>query len=192
MSVQIKGYCKECGGIFEFERCDRQRIYLRCRHCDFGMYYEFRDEEEALRFAEEENEELLSRLRRGVKDWELTQWDRLHDDVVEFINTHPYVETDIRFQMAKIACITRGFHMMDEDIYQRCHGRFNVAESIYRTLLENAKQQALDPSRSASMADYKQARAYYLYLQGEYVALKMAKKAATIIVKKLAKPMIPF
>lgn len=192
MSVQIKGYCKECGGKFEFERCDTKRVYLRCRNCDFGTYYTFRDEEEARRFAEEENEEILCRLRKGVADWELTQWDRLHDDVVDFINTHPYVETDIRFQMAKIACITRGFHMMDEEIYQRCTGRFAVAEEIYKILLKKAKEDAADPGRSATLEDYAQARSYYLYLQGEYMAAKLAKKAVKIVLKKLTKPLIPF
>ena len=192
MSIHIKGSCQQCGGKFEFQYCDKKNIFFRCAHCDFAVRYTFRDEEEAHRFAEEENRDILGRLRAGFADWERTQWDQLHNDVVTFINTHPYVESDIRFHMAKIACITRGFHIMDEEIYERCHGRFAVADRIYRTLLHDAEKKASNPELSATLEEFHNARHYYVALQGEYLAVKAAKKAATIIVKQLVKPYIPF
>ena len=190
MSLQISGLCKACGGKFEFQYCDMKHIYVRCSHCDFGACYTFRDEEEAYRFAEEENREILDLLRRSFVDWELAPWDQLHDDVVAFINTHPYVESDIRFHIAKIACITRGFHIMDEEIYERCHGRFAVADSIYRVLLKYAKEKAENPELSATLDEYRDARQYYIALQTEYVAVKTAKKAVKVILKNLTKPLI--
>ena len=191
MSLQINGSCKACGGKFEFQYCDMKHIYVRCRHCDFGACYTFLDEEEAHRFAEEENREILDRLRASCIDWELTLWDQLHDDVVSFINTHPYVESDIRFHLAKIACITRGFHIMDEEIYERCHGRFAVADSIYRVLVKAAKEKAEDLEMSATLDEYQEARHYYIALQAEYVAVKTAKKAVKVVLKHLTKPLIP-
>ena len=190
MSLQINGSCKACGGKFEFQYCDMKHIYVRCSHCDFGACYTFRDEEEAHCFAEEENRELLDRLRESFVEWELAQWDQLHDDVVAFINSHPYVESDIRFQLAKIACITRGFHIMDEEIYERCHGRFAVADSIYRVLLKAAKEKAEKTELSATLDEYRDARQYYIALQAEYMAVKTAKKAVKVILKNLTKPLI--
>lgn len=193
MSLQIKGSCKACGGKFEFQYCDMKYIYVRCKNCDFGACYPFRDEEEANRFAEEENQEILGRLRAGFVDWEVTQWDQLHDDIVDFINKHPYVESDIRFHMAKIACITRGFHIMDEEIYERCHNRFDIADKIYKVLLKSAEENALKPELSATLEEYHEARHYYVALQTEYVAVKTAKKAVKVVIKKLTKPLLtPF
>ena len=196
MSLQIKGSCKACGGKFEFQHCDMKYIFFRCKNCDFGVYYTFRDEEEALRFAEEETQTILSRLREGFVNWELTQWDRLHEEIVAFISTHPYVESDIRFHMAKIACITRGFHIMDEEIYETCHGRFAVADKIYKTLLKNAEEKARKPEISATLEEYHDARHYYITLQAEYLAAKAAKKAVMVVLKNLTKPLtspfIPF
>ena len=98
--------------------------------------------------------------------------------------------SDIRFQLAKIACITRGFHIMDEEIYERCHGRFAVADSIYRVLLKAAKEKAEKPELSATLDEYRDARQYYIALQTEYMAVKTAKKAVKVILKKLTKPLI--
>ena len=189
MSVTIKNKCSACGGGFEFQYCDMKNIYIRCRNCGFGTCYTFGSEEEAHRFANEENREILDRVRAGFVDWEMTQWDHLHDDIVDFINTHPYVESDIRFHMAKIACITRGFHIMDDDIYERCHSRFSAADSIYRIILKNAKEKAEDPDLSATLEEYQNARLYYIALQTEYIAVKTAKKAVKVVLKKLAKPL---
>lgn len=189
MSATIKNKCSACGGGFEFQYCDMKYIFFRCKHCDFGVYYEFRDEEEAHRFAEEENQTILGRLRAGFVDWEVTQWDQLHDDIVAFINSHPYVENDIRFHMAKIACITRGFHIMDEEVYERCHNRFTVADKIYKVLLKSAEKKANNPELSAILEEYHEARHYYVALQTEYVAVKTAKKAVKVVLKKLSKPL---
>ena len=192
MPMKVKGSCKLCGGAFKFQRCDMKRIYVRCMNCGAKGGYTFKSEEEARLYAEEANREILGRLREHYEHWELAQWDQLHADIVTFINTHPYVETDIRFQMAKIACVTKGFHIMDDEIYQRCKDRFAVADEIYKGLLKIAKEKASDPIFSETMESYEQARADYVHLRNEYIALKTTEKVIKVVLKKATKPFLPF
>ena len=190
--MKMNKYCEKCGGKPEFQRCDMNRVYYRCGSCGYRTCYTFRDEEEATRYLQDENRKILLRVREGLVDWEMTQWDQLHVDIVKFISTHPYATNDIRFQMAKIACITRGFHIMDEDIYQRCQNRFIVTEEIYKGLM-NLRKEQMDTSRLLNdLEDYEQARTNYIYLKTEYTANKIAKGLVKTVLKTVAKPYMAY
>ena len=191
MPMKLKP-CIFCGGKLQFQRCDKKRIYFRCANCGERASYTFKSEEEARLYTEAENRAILGRLRSHYEDWALAHWDLLHNEIVAFINTHPYVESDVRFQMAKIACITKGFHVMDDEIYQRCKDRFAIADETYKTLLKITEERANDPFLSATLESYQQARADYVHLRNEYLALKMTEKAVKIVLKKATKPFLPF
>ncbi|MBQ2987634.1 MAG: hypothetical protein IJD59_00855 [Clostridia bacterium] len=190
--MKINGSCKYCGGKFEFWRCDEQRIYIRCAHCHVMYTYTFPDHNTFRRFADAENRDILNRLRLGLIDWETMPWDSFHKDLIDFINGHSYAENDMRFQMAIIACITRGFQIMDEDIYQRCTQRFRIAEDIYKGLMNMQIKTAKDPLISKDLEVYEQLRSNYNHLRAAYLAVKTTKKAVSILLKQVFKPLMPF
>ena len=78
---------------------------------------------------------------------------------------------------------------MDEEVYERCHNRFTVADKIYKVLLKSAEKKANNPELSAILEEYHEARHYYVALQTEYIAVKTAKKAVKVVLKKLSKPL---
>ena len=183
--------CTKCGGSLKFQYCDGKRIYSYCKACGFRMCYAFRNQEEADLYMKNENRTILLRVYSGLVDWEMTQWDRLHEDIVKFISSHPYVTNDIRFQMARIACITRGFHIMDDDIYRCCQSRFIVTEEIYKGLINLSKEQISLPRAFEDLEDYDQARINYKHLKNAYQAEKIAGSIAKTVVKTLVKPYLP-
>lgn len=183
--------CKSCGGKLVFQYCDGKRIYSYCSACGCRTCYSFRNEDEAEQYMRNENREILIRVYSGLVDWELTQWDLLHRDIVKFISNHPYVANDIRFQMARIACMTRGFHIMDEDIYHSCQSRFIVTEEIYKGLIKFSKQQLTLPRKFDDLEDYDRARINYKHLRDMYQAEKIAGVLIRTTVKTLVRPYLP-
>ena len=175
----------------KFQYCDGKRIYSICGACGARACYSFRSEEEAERYVINANREILIRVYSGLVNWELTQWDLLHRDIVKFISAHPYVTNDIRFQMARIACMTRGFHIMDEDIYHACQSRFVVTEEIYKGLVKFSKQQLSLPRKLDDLEDYDRARINYKHLRDMYQAEKIAGALIKTTVKTLVRPYLP-
>ena len=189
--MNTKTCCTKCGGELKFQYCDGKRIYSYCGACGWRAYYTFRNKEEAEQYMHKENREILTRVYSGLVDWEMAPWDLLHKEVVNFVSTHPYVTNDIRFQMARIACITRGFHIMDEDIYRCCQSRFIITEEVYKGLMEFSKEQLSLPRKLEDLKDYDKARENYMHLRTLYLADKATAAIIKTTVKTLVRPYLP-
>ena len=116
--------------------------------------------------------ELFARLRRGFEDWRVTQWDQLYKDFIDFTNAHEHLQGDIRFQMAIVACLTKGFNSMDPEKYRQCKALFKATDEVYKKQLKAMKKQASDPAYSATISEYEACRAKYVKLHNAYVGKK--------------------
>ena len=182
--------CPNCGGgILEQQGADLKNIYYKCKSCGHTMTEQVKEDETNLVF-EMKKRDLLKRLNSGMVEWRATQWDQLYKELNEFINDYAQIHNDIQFQMALVACMTKGFNIMDGEKYSQCKKRFKATDKKYKHQLKVLKAQSSDPTLSDSMADYKESRKKYLKLRNEYRNTKLAWKLIFFAMKKLVP--VPF
>ena len=176
--------CPICGGMLEQQGADLNNIYYKCTSCGQTEVEKIKEDEVNAAF-EMAKRELLGRIRSGFVDWRATQWEQLQMDLLDFINRYDQVQDDIRFQMAIVACMTKGFNILDAEKYTECKKKFKIIDKAYKKHLKALKIQASDPALSESMEDYKESRKKYLKLRNEYRNTKLAWKLVFTIMKKL-------
>lgn len=175
--------CPVCGGLFEQQGADLKNIYYKCVFCGHTEVEAVKEDEANIVF-EQTKRELLGRLRSGFIDYRVTQWDQLHKDLVDFTNRYEQVSKDLQFQMAIIACLTKGFNIMEAEKYAQCKNLFKISNKMYKQQLKELKQKAEDPSLSETIEEYKQYRSKYIKLRNQYRNTKMAWKILFTILKK--------
>ena len=129
--------------------------------------------------------ELTARIREGLLEWQLTQWDRLHSDLHMFINRYPASALDIDLQMGLVACITHGFNVMDAEKYRQCKILYKQTERMYKHHLKMLKIQQ-DAAMTDSVNAYSEQRLQYKKCRNNYLNTKLAWKIVFTIFKKLA------
>jgi hypothetical protein len=134
---------------------------------------------------------MIGRIREGMSDWQATQWDRLEKDLVDFINRYAPLEHDIELQIARIACITSGFNMIDDQKYKSCKARFKIMDKVYKSELKRLKKISKKPELSETMEGYQEARAKYLKLRNQYLEQKFLWKIFFSVTKLLRKFFMP-
>lgn len=179
---QDKKQCPICGGLIQSDGADRQYAYYLCMACGNRVSVPL-DEDGNQGFVQEKRE-LLGRIRLGMVDWQVTQWDRLHTDLIKFINRYDEAQTDIQIQIGLVACITKGFNALDPETYGQCKKLFKCTEKLYKQHLKTLKRQA-EPSLNESVTDYRESRDKYIKCRNEYRNTKLAWKAVFFILKKL-------
>ena len=185
------GKCGKCGGTLEFVRCDKHAIYFECSADGHRERYVFRNRDEANGYIERAKQEMLGRIREGLNDWEKTNWERLQKDLVDFINRFAPLEHDIELQIARIACITSGFNLIDDQKYKSCKIRFKVMDKIYRSELKRLKKLTKEPVLSGTMLGYQDSRDKYIKLRNRYLETKFMWKIFFSVVKLLKKFILP-
>ena len=165
--------CELCGGALDYQSSDAQSSHYICPYC--GKSYDFSAENDtgARLIYKDAKNELFSRLRRGFEDWRLTPWDQLYRDFVSFANAHEHLQNDLQFQMAIIACMTKGFNSIDPKQYQQCKTLFKAADSIYKMQKKEMKKKAKNPALSSSISEYEASRAKFVKLHNTYVDSKL-------------------
>ena len=198
MNIELKtglslegGKCTEDGGNLKFLRCDRHAIYFECDCCGHKDKYTFSTKEESNNYIEGAKQEMLGRIRDGIADWQRAQWEQLHKDLVDFINRFSPLEHDIEIQIARIACITSGFNLIDDQKYKSCKARFKVMDKIYKAELKRLKKLTKKPVLSETMEGYRASRAKYLKLRNQYLEQKFIWKIFFSIAKLLKRFVIP-
>ena len=175
--------CEGCGGDLMILRFDMNHIYYQCKHCGQESRYTFKSVEEAEFYLEDAKQALFGKLREGFVDWRMTNWDQLHDEFIEFINQHPDFENDLQLKMAIVACVTKGFNLLDAANYRQSRLKFKVVDRMYKQRLKVLRAQMKNPVLSESMEDYKMSRAKYVELRNQYLQTKMAYKLLWSVVK---------
>ena len=173
--------CPNCGGYTEQDGADSTAVYYHCLACGHKIAVPIGDGINA-EFTQRRRE-LLTRLHTGFIDWRVTQWDRLHAELVDFIARYEDAQTDILLQMGVVACITKGFNSLDAETYARCKNLFKMTEKMYKQHLKTLKSQT-DPSLYESVSDYKESRAKYKKCLNQYRNTKLAWKLLFTVVKK--------
>jgi len=178
--------CPQCGSLMKQIGADLETVQYRCPACGFIKAVPVGDDGNAE--YTQRRMMILSRIRAGFIDWRVTQWDRLHHELVDFISRYEAAQTDIQLQMSLVACITNGFNFMDAEKYKQCKVLYKFTEKMYKQHLKVLKNQA-DPKLTESVNEYKELRAKYKKCRNEYRNTKLAWKAVFFVFKKLAMPM---
>lgn len=176
--------CPLCGGPIVQDGSDMTTLYYHCSACGSAGSVPITDAGEGNAIYAQKKREITGRLRMGFLDWRVTQWDRLYTDISDFVNRYEQAQHDIQLQMGLVACITRGFNMMDKERYKQCRNLYKITEKIYKTHLKALKAQ-MDPELYESVSDYKESRAKYKKCLNQYRNTKLAWKLVFTIVKKV-------
>ena len=86
--------------------------------------------------------------------------------------------------MCIIACITKGFNMMDAERYRQCKNIYKFTKKIYKQHLKTLKAKA-DAELLETVTDYKDSQSKYLKCRNEYRNTKLMWKAVFFIFRKL-------
>ncbi len=166
-------YCEYCGGELKYLRGDALNSYYKCPYCGDLASFSMASDGNATLIFDNAKHELLSRLRRGFEDWRVTQWDQLYRDFIDFTSAHEHLQSDLQFQMAIVACMTKGFNTIDPETYRQCKTLFKAVDSMYKMQLKELKAQAKNPALVSSIGEYEASRAKFVKLHNDYVNSKM-------------------
>ena len=174
--------CPICGGLVKQDGADMQYAYYCCVACGNRVSVPLdADGNDGFTLGKRE---LLGRIRLGLVDWRVTQWERLYTDLIEFVNRYEAAQTDIQVQMGLVACITKGFNSLDAETYGQCKKLFKCTEKMYKHHLKTLKAQAV-PALTESVSDYQDSRDKYIKCRNEYRNTKLAWKVVFFIFKKV-------
>jgi hypothetical protein len=165
--------CEGCGGLLKYIRSDAYNSYYECPYCGELVSISLGNDGNATLIYENAKNTLFARLSRGFDDWQVTQWDQLYRDFVDFTSAHEHLQSVLQFQMAMVACLTKGFNSMDAEKYQQCKTLFKITDEIYKKQLKELKAQSKNPAYSATIGEYEASRAKYVKLHNDYVGRKL-------------------
>jgi hypothetical protein len=161
--------CKACGGILQYTGSDSRNSYYECPHCGAQETVTIASQGGVNLAYEKTKQELMSKLQRGFENWTLTNWDHLYKEFVDFICSHDYLQNDLRFQAAILACMTHGFNFMDENKYKSSKALFKVTEKMYKQQVKNLKKNGFNAALSESVKEYESCRGKYIKVQHDYI-----------------------
>lgn len=173
--------CPVCGSPLEEKGADLQYAFFRCVSCGNEVAVALGDDPNASYALRKRD--MLSRLNEGMVDWRVTQWERLHLDLTDFISRYDAAQLDIQLQIGLVACLTKGFNTLDAETYKKCKVLFKTTEKMYKVHLKTLKAQ-MDPALYESVSDYKKSRARYKVCRNQYRNTKMAWKGVFFLIKK--------
>ena len=174
--------CSQCGSKMVQTGTEYQMAIYHCRSCGNTQYVEITANEKT-DYLHKKNM-LLGRVSKGIIDWEVTQWDTLREDIMNFMTAYHLARQDIYISMAIIACLTKGFHDLDDDRYKECKRIFKMTEKVYKRYLK-APTTTVKEMGEIGAADYEDYRKQYKKCRNEYRNTKLAWKLAFTIGKKL-------
>ncbi len=174
--------CSQCGSKMVQTGTEYQTAIFHCRACGNNEYVkmEVGDNTEFLH----RRSMLLGRVRKGIIDWEVTQWDALRDEILDFTNAFHAARNDIYFKMAIIACLTKGFHDLDDNRYKECKRIFKVTEKVYKRYSKDPSA-VIEEMGNTGVLEYEEYRQMYKKCKYDYQSQKIAYKILFTVGKKL-------
>jgi transposase-like protein len=180
--------CPKCGSPLTQTGSDMKHASYHCQCCGYNHLAEMTPDGNADYIHQ--RQALLQRVRIGIMEWQTTGWDNLAKDIASFMGRHEKASHDVNFQIATVACITSGFHCLNEDRYSECKTIFKITERAYKEYLKNAKARGFESAEDAET--YKEYREMYKRCRADYRNTKALWKMLYGIAKKILKLPIPF
>ena len=145
--------CSQCGSKMVQTGTEYQTAIYHCRSCGNTEYVQVAISEKTDYLHKRSM--LLGRVRKGVIDWEITQWDALREDIMNF---------------------TIAYHAARNDIYMHM--------KVYKRYLKDPSSTVAEMGESGAV-EYEDYRKQYKQCRNEYRNTKLAWKLALAIGKKL-------
>ena len=184
MNTQIVK-CSQCNARMEQTGTVKGAVCYRCEFCgQVEMIKQEAEQGNAVYWMQ--RAELLARVRRGILDWQGTNWDLLYRDVADFLGSYEEAREDTYFRIVLVACLTEGYNTMDKEKYKRCKAIFKVTEKVYKMELHNLKEthKELDQKQ---MTEYEEFRNMYKQCRSEYRNTKIYWKILQFAFKRIVK-----
>ncbi len=176
--------CPQCGGQMAQVGSEPHAVIYHCRSCGYDAYVQLSPDDNTEYLHKRSM--LLGRVRQGIIDWELTPWDSLRRDIIDFTAAFHAARNDIHFQMAVIACLTKGFHDLDKERYKECKHIFKVTEKVYKRYVKNPSVIPPEMGDTGPM-EYEEYRRMYKGCKNEFLGQKVAYK----VLFKLGGKLVP-
>lgn len=173
--------CPNCGGIMKQVGADLQKVYYQCEYCPTKKSVSLNSEDN-VQYLIVKNE-LLTRVRMGVFDVNATQWQALQKEILKFMGSYEAAAHDIQLQISVVACITRGFSLLDAEKYKQCKNLYKATEKIYKKYMKDLKSQS-DEEKRKSVEQYEEYRSKYKKCRNQYRNTKLAWKAVFFVARK--------
>lgn len=161
--------CPNCGFIMVQKGATAGKLLYHCKGCGSDIYEDI--SEDGLSAYAMQRAELLTRVSQSLLGCDVGQWDYLRRDIVDFIGHYEQAHQDIHLQMAIVACITKGFHTMDGEIYKQTKLIFKVTEKMYKAHLKAIKREG--HGQIEDVAQYEENRVLYKKCRDEYRNTKL-------------------
>lgn len=182
MDSQLLVKCPQCAAQMKQTGTVQGSI---CYHCEFcgaaKMIKQGEDEANAVYFLK--RSELLSRVRKGILNWQGTNWDLLYGDVADFLGSYEEAREDAYFKMATVACLTEGYNTLNKEKYKRCKAIFKVTEKCYK-LEMRALKEARKEVEEKRLSEYEEFRNMYLQCRSEYRNTKIYWKVIQFVFRR--------
>ena len=180
--------CKRCGSIMAQKGAENQYVTYHCNSCGYNEYVEMKTADNSEYWIK--RSALLGRVRQGIVDWQVTGWDYLQNDIFNFMSSYEAARYDIYFKIATVACLTKGFHDMNNEKYRDCKRLFKVTESVYKRYRKDpmANDGYKKETGETGMVEYEEYRGLYKKCLYEFRCTQFAWK----ILFTLGKKIIPF
>ncbi len=175
--------CPRCGAEMTQSGADRDQVHYHCSFCGNNIHVEMSSEENADYWQQRST--LLQRVYAAVLDWKTAGWDYLAKDVVSFIGRYEDARYDVCLKTATIACLTKGFHDMDDEKYKESKMTFKVTEKIYKKHIKALASTVKEFPQPDDVAMYQEYRVLYKKLRDEYRNTKILWKVGFTVGKKL-------
>ncbi len=176
--------CSNCGSKMVQTGTEHNSAIYHCRSCGHDEYVQISDSGHGDYLHRRSM--LLGRVSKGVIDWEVTQWDTLCREILDFMTAFHMARNDIGLKIAIIACLTKGFHDMDKKKYKECKQIFKVTEKVYKRYSKNPSVIPEEMSDTNAM-EYEEYRRMYKACKYEF----LGKKTAYKLLFKLGGKLIP-
>ena len=175
--------CSKCGAEMTQSGADNQKVRYHCSFCGNNVSFDLSTQDNTEYW--ERRSALMARVKKGILEWEITNWDYLSRDIISFTSSYDDAADDVYFKIATIACITYGFNDMSEEKYRKCNQIFKLTEKTYKLY---RKDKPIAPGafpHSEDINSYKEYRAMYKRCRNEYRNTKLLWKACFAIGKKV-------
>ena len=175
--------CPRCGADMTQSGAEHNKVYYHCGYCGYNMSVEMSSDDNAEYWQQRSN--LLQRVAAAVLDWKTAGWDYLAKDIVNFMGRYEEARFDVCLKTATIACLTKGFHDMDDEKYKECKIIFKATEKVYKQHIKALKDTIKEFPNPEDVAKYQEYRVLYKKLRDEYRNTKILWKMGFTIGKKL-------
>ncbi len=165
--------CPRCGSQMIHKGTERETAIYHCQSCGYNEYVKVTDDNTADYLHKRSM--LLGRVSKGIIDWEITQWDVLRGEILDFVAAFHAARNDIGLKMAVIACLTKGFHDLDSKKYKECKQIFKVTERVYKQYSKNPSVMPVEMADTDAM-EYEEYRRMYKACRYEFLGTKTAFK----------------